>query len=355
MSGHYLSEPTAKLRDYASPARVERVWRRLQTDLPSSAKRVEPAGRRSPMWWMPAAAAAIFGLGFFLGSQHGETPATALKPESIIEAEPGLRPPPPSPVRMAEEPTLQKPKRRRHVTRQAPVAPKTSDLDAPEPEPAAVVVPTASVPTAPPEWQQLANLGEYAPAHQALEVQGGFDAVLETASAEQLMILVDIARATGKKGRAIQALRRVTEQFPSDPNAPIAAMMLGNMLMQAGDRAGAAAAFALNRRLSPEGDFAEDALAREFEAAISQGNIEQAKHLAEQYEKDFPNGRRLDDIRKELSEALAPGKAPESASEPAGGEPSEADGASEDAAPADEPATAGHSVPGPAHPAAPSE
>ena len=32
--------------------------------------------------------------------------------------------------------------------------------------------------------------------------------------------------------------------------------------------------------------------------------IAEAKQLAEQYEQDFPNGRRLDDIQRQLSEAV---------------------------------------------------
>jgi TolA-binding protein len=106
----------------------------------------------------------------------------------------------------------------------------------------------------------------------------------------------------------VQALRRVTEQFPGDPNAPIATMMLGKLLMQAGDRQGAAEAFSLYGRLSPQGDFAEDALANHFEAALEQGDIERARRLARQYETDFPDGRSLEDIRAQLGaaeEALA--------------------------------------------------
>jgi outer membrane protein assembly factor BamD (BamD/ComL family) len=73
------------------------------------------------------------------------------------------------------------------------------------------------------------------------------------------------------------------------------------MLHQAGDYLAAAQAYALNRRLSPKGDFAEDALARQFEAAAEQGDLDQAKKLAEQYAKDFPNGRRAEAIREQLA------------------------------------------------------
>ena len=127
--------------------------------------------------------------------------------------------------------------------------------------------------------------------------------MLAKASADELMVLVDVARATGNRGRAIQALQRVTESFVSDPNAPIAAMTLGRMLMQAGDRKGASEAFSLYRRLSPEGDFAEDALASDIQAAVEEGNWERAQTLAKQYETDFPDGRHLEQIREQLNSA----------------------------------------------------
>jgi predicted Zn-dependent protease len=156
---------------------------------------------------------------------------------------------------------------------------------------------------APPLWLTLADRGEYQRAYHGLEEHGGFDAVLLNASADELMVLVDVARATSNRGRAIQALRRVTQSFVSDPNAPIAAMTLGRMLMQAGDRKGASEAFSLYRRLSPQGDFAEDALASDIQAAVEERNWERARTLAKQYEADFPDGRHLEQIREQLNTA----------------------------------------------------
>jgi predicted Zn-dependent protease len=172
-----------------------------------------------------------------------------------------------------------------------------------EPVLAVSAPPVLRLPPAPPRWLQLADRGQYQHAYQALEEHGGFDAVLLQASADELMILVDVARATGNRGRAIQALRRVTQSFVSDPNAPIAAMTLGRMLMQAGDHKGASEAFLLYRRLSPQGDFAEDALASDIQAAVEEGNLERAQALAKQYETDFPDGRHLEQIREQLSAA----------------------------------------------------
>ena len=77
------------------------------------------------------------------------------------------------------------------------------------------------------------------------------------------------------------------------------------MLEQAGDEAGAKEAFALYRRLSPGGDFAEDAVVREVDAALTKGDLELAAKLIDQYAKDFPHGRRLDEFRSELEELRA--------------------------------------------------
>jgi hypothetical protein len=170
-------------------------------------------------------------------------------------------------------------------------------------EPAEPPVPVA--PAQPPPWLALADEGRYAEALDAVEMQGGFDAVLSLATAEQLMLLVDVARATGQRERAILALRRVVNQHGSDPNAPLAAWMLGNELGRAGDADGASQAFAMYRALSPQGDFAQDALARQFEVAAERQDLEQAQKLADQYARDFPDGPRREDIFVQLEELRA--------------------------------------------------
>jgi hypothetical protein len=90
-------------------------------------------------------------------------------------------------------------------------------------------------------------------------------------------------------------------RHPQAPAAPLAAWTLGNLLDQAGDAAGAAQAFALYRRLSPTGDFAEDAAARQIDAALAQGNLELVSELVDDYAQNFPRGRRLADFRRAAS------------------------------------------------------
>jgi hypothetical protein len=150
-------------------------------------------------------------------------------------------------------------------------------------------------------WLLLADRGDFAGAFQQLDETGGFDSVLASGTPEELMTLVDIARVMGRQGRAIQALRVVTERYQSDPNAPLAAMMLGNLLSRVGDAGGASKAFALNRRLSPDGDFAEDALMREFDMAVARADLPLAERLMQQYGEEFPGGEHLEELRAEVT------------------------------------------------------
>ena len=161
-------------------------------------------------------------------------------------------------------------------------------------------------PAGPAAWEILAESGDFRAADEALERGGGFDAVMARASASQLLVLADIARASGARDRAANALRRVLSAYVSAPEAPLAAWTLGNLLDQAGDKAGAAEAFAQYRRLSPTGDFAEDAAARQVDAALSQGNLELGARALDEYAQNFPQGRRLAELRKRLAELSAP-------------------------------------------------
>lgn len=298
--------------DQGQPARIERIWGRLQGSLRLARRRQS----RRPFTAL-AAAAAVFALGVFLGRETVEVPDTPVElvaerivPEQPLPLErrdvverPG-RPsaaPAPSPLRVGP--------RRGRVGVRRNVPPVAAP---PEPSEPVLEAPTRPSPVIEvPEWLVLADRGEYAAAFQAVDQAGGFDAVLDRSNAEELMTLADVARAAGQQGRAIQTLRRVVQLHPEDPNAPVAAMMLGNLLHRAGDVVGAAEAYALNRSLSPQGDFAEDALAREFEVALEAAHLERARALAMQYEREFPQGRRLGEIREQLERAereLLPGE-----------------------------------------------
>lgn len=291
------------LAEHGSEPRVERVWQCLAPRLVHA-----PRGRFA-LVASACVAAAVFALGIWVG--RASLPPSVVvaggeKPSELLEAEP---PRAPGVARPAGEPRAVpqvdhrgRPRVGSHLrsanvgrapTAEYPVEPVLVQ----EEEPALVLV----VP--PPRWLTLANGGEYRLAFQAVDEAGGFDAVVSRASAEELMTLADVARAAGQPGRAVQALREVLARDASDPNAPVAAMLLGNLLQRAGDYAGASEAYALNRRLSPRGDFAEDALARQFDVALDKGDLARARSLSAQYETEFPEGRRLGEIREQLRRA----------------------------------------------------
>ena len=311
------------LRNNADKARVDRIWRRLESDIaaPTSPKRSWSVA------WAPALAAGLV-VGFFVGHQY---PKGVEAPPGRLVAEPTSVEPagPPEPRRALDQSRAEVPKpsntlgpRQQTRARRAAPLEDASEANVFTEVPVIETAPpqAGTPPTPQPNWIKLADRGEYQRAYHSLEEHGGFDAVLSRASADELMILADVARATGNRGRAIQALRRVTRSFVSDPNAPIAAMTLGRMLLQAGDSKGASEAFSLYRRLSPEGDFAEDALASDIQAAVEEGNWERAQTLAKQYESDFPDGRHLEQIREQLQAAQQADGSDSEPSEPVGDE-----------------------------------
>lgn len=314
---HLPEISSAWLRDQGSTERVDRVWGRLRNELS-----VRPQRRTSAYWWAPAAAVALFGAGVFVGAELDHQPT--LPP---LQAEPDTQPAqaggnepaaPRTPERQAEHTAPKKQEqtvRRRHPVRGAPaVAASAEPIEAAPGQ--AVVAPEPVEPAEElPHWQLLASQLDYEAAGTALQEHGGFTAALPHASPDQLMILHDIARATSDRVHAVEALRQVVELYPEDPNAPIAAWSLGNMLDSTGDQLGAAQAYAAYRALSPEGDFAEDALARQAEVALQRGGSSRARQLASQYVQDFPNGRHADDMRALLSAGTAESAADEEAVE----------------------------------------
>lgn len=311
------------LRDHGEPARVDRIWRRLSAQLPEGGKR--PTGST----WMSATlvaafgAVAVFGAGVFVGAKWMRpelVPTLSAEPPSMPEAAAGPAAPAPQPTESVAKLSPKAPvaqNRRGSVTPRSVVAIASSEVDR-----VAVEAPPPSAVGAP-EWERLAEAGDFDAARAALSAAGGFEAVLSGASAPELMTLVDIGRASGSRDQAVAALRRVLDAFPGAPEAPLAAWTLGNLLEQSGDEAGASEAFTLYRRLSPGGDFAEDALAHEVARALGRGDVELSVRLVTQYENEFPNGPRLPEFRAELAKRVAraagteaPAANPEESAEP---------------------------------------
>jgi hypothetical protein len=313
--------PQEALKSHAEPERVERVWRRLELDLSGA-----PRGRGLLRGWLVIGAVGIFGLGVVFGARL-RAPSTELS----AVAEPRLALPMPGagpaaePGAPAAEPRVAPAQKRVRPPRPLPTGAAPTEYAETYGDPSSVVVTEAPPVSGPPEWELLAENGDFRAAKAALDREGGFQWASNRASASQLLVLADIARASGGREQAAQALKRVLSTYDSAPEAPLAAWTLGNLLEQAGDRTGAAEAYATYRRLSPTGDFAEDAAARQVDAALSQGNLELGTRAMEEYAQNFPKGRRLAELRKRLN-ALA---APTDAAGPASSEPEDDDDATE--------------------------
>jgi transmembrane sensor len=142
--------------------------------------------------------------------------------------------------------------------------------------------------TAPGQWRQLAERGEYVAAYAALQENPGS---MKNTSAD-LMLAADVARWSRHSGEAAQLLERVSSQFSRDPLAPLAAFTRGRVLVEnLGQPGAAASAFALSRRLAPAGSLAPDALIREIDARASVGEQNQVRTLASEYLSSYPQGR----------------------------------------------------------------
>lgn len=301
--------PAKALRDHSEEQVAQRLWERLDEELPVA------RAASSRRLWVPLAAAATFLCGVWVGGNYfaavrPATPATALHaepsadPRGVLAGGVGRE-------NHAQPAVESKPRPRRFDQR--PAAPlataesvETEELVGPSADlGAAGTTSFSAVPlTQPiaPSWQTLAELGKYDAALMEIHRAGGFDAALGTANSEQLMLLVDVARATGQRPLAILALRRVVEQHKVDPLAPLAAWSLGVMLEKEGDRGGAAAAYGVYRALSPRGDFAEDALARQVRIASDSGERELSANLAREYVTLYPSSPRAEEYRAHLSE-----------------------------------------------------
>jgi hypothetical protein len=293
--------PPEALRNHASAERVERVWRRIELDVATT------TARSVSWWWAPVAAVGIFGLGVVVGTRWSRPTAdvTAAAEPRAAAPTPGAAPviEPVSSAEQPQEAPAQKRPRARRVTRADRGGGEAYTPTYDEPSISLDATPAAA---APGEWEKLAESGDFRAAQAALDREGGFDHAAARASAGQLLLLADVARASGHRDEATRALRRVLSSYLSAPEAPIAAWTLGNLLEQAGDRSGAAEAYAAYRRLSPAGDFAEDAAARQVDVALSQGNLELGRRAMEEYAQNFPTGRRLAELRKRLAALESP-------------------------------------------------
>jgi hypothetical protein len=154
--------------------------------------------------------------------------------------------------------------------------------------------PAAEKPSRPPaapatsSWRPLAEKGRYDEAHLALKKAGPNAVRDETAD---LLLAADAARLSGYPAESVPYLERVVRAHSRDPRSSLASFTLGRVLLdELGRPREAADAFARARAVG--GPLAEDALAREVEAASRAGDITRSRELAREYQTRYPNGRR---------------------------------------------------------------
>jgi TolA-binding protein len=314
-TGEWAALRTGAVRAYQDEALLARVRARLQAT-------ERPVSRRPRVLLQAAAALVVFGIGVGVGKglpnlsdlAGQRAPSARAMAEARTGAATIRRDRGPERREAQDRPKVRPPVRKRSSPIPVPLvveapedAAPASDLALPVPEVA--LVPSVAAP-ARKAWLDLAERGDYAGALAELEQSQVAHLVLATGSVEELMTMAEVARFAGNQERAIQALSQVVDRYGHDPNAPLAAMMLGNLLSRAGDPEGAARAYARNRALSPGGDFAEDALVREFDLALAAANASLASNLFDQYAREFPAGPHLYAMRYELDELLADSPAP---------------------------------------------
>jgi transmembrane sensor len=144
-------------------------------------------------------------------------------------------------------------------------------------------------------WQAQAKRGDYKRAFELMP--SGPEAVAD--DVESLLLAADAARLSGHPAQAVPFLRQITERHPKDPRASLAAFTLGGVLLNQLDRPREAdAAYARARSLSLSTTLAQDALARQVEAAKRAGDAARVRELADEYLRRYPDGRRVQWVRE---------------------------------------------------------
>jgi transmembrane sensor len=163
---------------------------------------------------------------------------------------------------------------------------------APSPAPRKAAKPAAT--PSEPRWQAQAKRGDY---KRAFELMPSAPEALAD-DVEALLLAADAARLSGHPAQALPYLRRVIERHPHDSRASLAAFTLGGVLLNQLDRPREAdAAYARARSLALSSALAQDALARQVEAAQRAGDLARMRELASEYLRRYPDGRRFQWVR----------------------------------------------------------
>ncbi len=139
-------------------------------------------------------------------------------------------------------------------------------------------------------WQALARAGKF---REAFEVarQKGFEAELDRAGGQDLLLLGDAARLSGNAELALRAYQRARLRAPGTPQAANAAFAMGRVYFDQMDAfADAARWFATYSAEQRDGPLVREALGRQMEALSRAGDHAGAARAADQYLRQYPKG-----------------------------------------------------------------
>ncbi|MFO0725106.1 MAG: hypothetical protein U1E65_15100 [Myxococcota bacterium] len=177
--------------------------------------------------------------------------------------------------------------------------PTVAPASPPAPSMAVVASPKAIPPPkpSPPRWRDALAAGRF---EEGLALVPDFDATCRGASAEDLLLLADAARFTGRAAASERAYRLLRDRFPGTRAAAQAAFALGRARFEAKDDRVSIRWLELYLLESPDGTLEPEALGRILEAEIRSGALEEAKVVARRYVARFPAGPQAASARKLL-------------------------------------------------------
>ncbi|MCC6335600.1 MAG: FecR domain-containing protein [Myxococcales bacterium] len=183
------------------------------------------------------------------------------------------------------------------ATRQVtPPSVRVLPKERPAPAAAAPEKPRAQGPT----WRYLAEKGDAQGAMQAAD-EAGFGWLTKSLPKADVLLLGDTARKARQPAYAREAWLQVRERFPGTRAATDAAIRLGDLAANVEhDDARAVKWFALAVKEAPNADTAPDAMGRWLDVLVRARKQGEAKQVAADYVKRFPNGAKVAEARELL-------------------------------------------------------
>lgn len=146
-------------------------------------------------------------------------------------------------------------------------------------------------------WPAMVLAGEFTAVLRDAS-RRGFDDVLRRAPAADLMALADAARFGGALSLARQSLLAVRKRFGGSSSAHRAAFLLGRMAEDnQNDLDEALKWYGVYLSAAPAGGYQSEALGRKMTATLRLRGAAQARPVAEEYLRQFPNGPYADPAR----------------------------------------------------------